>query len=72
MSDPVIVAGHRWEFRPEEVDMHTYRDGTTVPHLMVPVYRDGEKVGYVEVHMHRTKNGHPSFGATCVVFAGHA
>ncbi len=72
MSDPVIVAGHVWEFRPKPVDAQTYSDGTTVPHLMVPVFRDGAEVGYVEIHLHKTRDGHVSFGFTGVVYRGNA
>ena len=56
---------HTWDFRPGKVTHETYEDGSVVPHLTVSAWRDGKKIGYVEIHTHRTKDGHTSFGVTC-------
>ena len=61
------VSAHVWGFQPKPVEVQTYGDGTSVPHLHVWVTRDGVRVGYAEIHLHKTKDGHVSFGFTGVV-----
>ncbi len=48
-------------YRFGEVKRHdqTYKDGTVVPHAMVPIYRmtasRWRRVGYIEIHLHRVR-----------------
>lgn len=32
-----------------------YKDGTTVPHLELTIFANGQRWGYVEVHLHKVK-----------------
>lgn len=48
------MANH-WEFRRVRQKTSMYRDGTVVPHLDLDVYFNGDKVGYVNLHMHKVK-----------------
>ena len=60
-----MAYGDKWDFKPAAVGYTNYADGTVVPHLEVDVFRNGVSVGYVEIHMHRTKNPpHASVGVT--------
>lgn len=60
-----MAYGDRWDFKPGTVEYEKYSDGTVVPHLEVEVWRNGVEVGYVEIHMHRTKYPpHSSVGVT--------
>ena len=62
----------RWEFYPPEDDFEEYADGTQVPPRYQDVVRNGVKVGYVEIHVHKRKGRDGltdvSFGFTGVVY----
>ncbi len=60
-----MAYGDRFEFRPKEVDYSQYADGTVLPGLEIGVYRNGENIGYAQMHLHRTKySPHVSLGLT--------
>lgn len=46
---------NRWEFRRLRQKVSRYKDGTHVPHVDMDVYFNDQKVGYVNVHMHKVK-----------------
>lgn len=60
-----MAYGDKWDFIPGKVTYQNYSDGTSVPHLMVKVLRNGQPYGYAELHMHRVKYPpHDSLGLT--------
>lgn len=60
-----MAYGDKWDFVPEGVGYQNYADGTVIPYLEVKVMYNGKEVGYVEIHMHRTKYPpHASIGVT--------
>lgn len=60
-----------WEFTNLTFDQSVYSDGTIVPHLDADVILDGQKVGRINVHLHkhlgRDKIPDVSFGFTGMV-----
>lgn len=44
-----------------------YKSGVEVPHRYQDIYLNGKKVGHIEIHLHKNKQG-VSCGITTVVF----
>lgn len=60
-----MAYGDEWDFKPGLVEYTTHSDGTVVPRIEVIVFRNSVEVGYIELHMHRTKySPHASVGVT--------
>lgn len=51
----------KYKFGKTRMRIQTYKEGTEVPHIMIPIMRlEGtpgrwKKIGYVENHLHRVK-----------------
>ncbi len=60
-----MAYGDKFDFVPKDIDRHMYADGTELPGLEIEVTRNGESIGYAEIHLHRTKySPHVSLGLT--------
>ncbi len=59
-----MAYGDKLEFRPGAAEVVVYSDGTEIPHLPIEVLQNGSYIGYIEVHLHRVKDGSISVGVT--------
>lgn len=61
-----------WTFGEPHDGVTAYADGSLVPHREQSVSLNGEKIGSIEIHMHkrrgRDKKTDVSFGITAVVY----
>jgi hypothetical protein len=61
----LVAYSDRFDFIPQDVEHSVYSDGTDLPRLEIEVTRNGENIGYCELHLHRTKySPHVSLGLT--------